>query len=425
MEQITDITKYLEIVKKKLDAEWIFAEYDKIKKYYSTKKNTRVLGKIEDYANPLAYLLFQTEKNVTERKNNSRVPISNEAIDIVRLGIYVERLESIKSEGFDKKFTELQINDKEKFEKFFNEIDIASGFAKSKHKVEFLDTRSNEQKKTPDLLIDGMIEIECKKKDKFSSRDIKNFELCNVLQRKSIQLMNENKKYYLLYAYFEEDPTNENIKDILKKLREIISTGSNSEFLVGKIKIIADLICQDDETIHIVSSIGGVSEMMIDINPDDFDNIIAKKVQHPELLDYLKNRPDYDHTPFHPIPRNDGLIEIHEAMKFLFKFKDESDRIKSILNSINTAKCQLSSDKIGLIGVNITHFSEKMMQSDFEELSYKLNNILKNNTKISGVLISSEFHIKDANGIRFLHNASVIRNNHASNPLPFNFKIMN
>ena len=47
---INDLSKYFEVIKETLDETWLKQEQEKIKKYYNTEKNTKVLGTIENYA---------------------------------------------------------------------------------------------------------------------------------------------------------------------------------------------------------------------------------------------------------------------------------------------------------------------------------------------------------------------------------------
>lgn len=425
MNVINDLSKYLEVVKKTLDETWLKQEQEKIKKYYNTEKNTKVLGTIENYVNPLALLLYQAETNISERKTNSEISISNESVDIVRLGLYIEALKSNNVTGFEEKLNELKKANRNNFEKIINELNIASGFVKSNHTVKFIETQSDENQRTPDLLIDGTIEVECKKKDKLTSRDIRNNDFWNRLERKSIELMNKEKRFYLIYTFFNRDPDGKIIKKILKELYKIIHSGKDAEINLDSVNIIANKICDNDESFPVGINAKNKSELMAKLDPNIIDKIIAGKISRPDIVNYEKNHPEFDHTPSAYNIQSDGSVFAKGTMKFLFKSKEAPDRLKSIMNSIKNAKGQLSGDRIGIICVNMTHVSEKLIESDYALLGEMIQDILKNNTRISAVAITSEFYIKDKHGIRFLHRASVIRNDSAKKPLPSDFVIMN
>ena len=422
MEIISDPSAYLKLVKDNLENSWLQKEFEKIIKYYKTDKNTRVLGKIEDYANPLAFLLYRAEQNISSRKTTPNIPISNETVDATRLGLYLDILQNGNVIAFKEKFDELKNSDQENFEKIFSELNFAGSFVKSNHKVEFVKTQSDAQKRTPDLLVDDNIEVECKKKDKLTSRDRQNNDHWSRLERKTIELMNTFMRFYLIYAYFEKDPNSKMIKNILKELRKTIQRGTDNETTIDGVKIIANKICEKDELVPL--GISTVSDLH-NINPHTLDDAISKRISNPELVDYEKNLPDFDVTPFRTTVQKDGTVRTDQVMKFLFKAKNAPDRIQSIKNSIKNAKGQLSGDKIGIICVNITHVSEKLIDKDRELLGRMLRDVLRNNSRISAVAVTSEFYTRDKNGIRYRHHASVIRNENANRPLPENFVILN
>lgn len=425
MEIISDPSAYLKLVKDNLENSWLQQEFGKIEKYYETKKNTRILGDIKDYANPLALLIYQSEKNISERRTNSNIVISNETVDIIRLGMYIDELKNNIVIGFEEKFNELKLSDNKNFEKIINELNFASGFTKSNHSVKFVKTQSDENQRTPDLLIDDNIEVECKKKDKLTKRDIQNNDLWNKLQRKSIELMNNFKRFYLIYAYFEKDPNSEIIKKILKELRKAIQLGKDVESNIDGTNIIVNKICENNETFPIGIQAKNNSELMSKLDPNIIDKAISQRISKPEIVNYEKIRPDYDYTPSTFRIMQDGSVVAKGTMKFLFKAKEAPDRLKSIINSIKNAKGQLSGDKIGIICVNITHVSEKLIDKDRELLGRMIRDVLRNNSKISAVAVTSEFYTRDKNGIRYRHHASVIRNENANRPLPENFVILN
>lgn len=423
MDVIADHDKYWTIVKSNFDESWLKQEHQKITTYYNTKHNTRVLGAIENYVNPLVLLLHGAERNILERRRNSKLIITNETIDIVRLGRYIEILRLNNTTNLNDKLCEITSSDKTNFEKIINELQMASGFAKSNHKVQFIKTKSDSGQRTPDLLIDDNIEVECKKKDKATRRDIRNYELLNRLEHKLIELMNKYMKFYLVFAYFNEDPDNEMMKEIVRELQKIIQTGNDLEINLKTVNVVANKICENNE--HIPLGIKPEILQMSGIDPNLVDEAIRKRISKPELVNYEANRPDFDATPFALKVQPDGLVITSHVMKFLFKIKDTSDRIKSIINSINDAKGQLTGDKIGIICVNLTHISEKLIESDFALLGQMIENVFRNNSRISAVAITSEFYLKEKEGVRFVHKASVIRNKNATKPLPQEFEILN
>ena len=122
---------------------------------------------------------------------------------------------------------------------------------------------------------------------------------------------------------------------------------------------------------------------------------------------------------------NDGRLFLGELMKFIFKTSDPPDRLKSVIYSIKSAKEQLSGNQCGIICVNMSHISDKLIEPDYARLGNMIGEILRNNSSISAVVVSSEFCLRDAGGNRYLHKASTIRNKSAKLPLPEDFVIIN
>lgn len=422
---IFDYSKYLELVRNHVDQNWLEQEIKKINTYYKTDKNTRVLGAIEDYVKPLGLLVFQAEQQLRDNKINQVQFIPNELVTIIRLGMYIENLSLAKVEGFIEKINELSKVNKEQFEKILFELDMASAFVKSNHKVSFVKTDSLTSKQTPDLLVDENIEVECKKKDRLTKRDIQNNEQWKFLERKLIGLMNEHKKFYYVNLYFEQDPISNTSRELLRKIRKLIINNSSGEFSLDSVKLKLYKICDFGENFLLPIRATNQHELMSQLTPDTLDTIIEKRIPNRDLLDYVKQKPDFDVTLPRITQHQNGEIRIGEIMKFVFKTKEAPDRLKSIIKSIKDAKQQLSGLRSGIICVNFTYLAEKMIENDFARLGEMVNEVLDDNSTISAVAVTAESHTRDAGGIRFQHEASVIRNKNAKFPLTENFVIYN
>lgn len=425
MMTIDDSQKYLQLVKDNLDDEWLQSELQIIHDYYKTNKNTRVLGNPEDIFNPLAYLIYQSENALDKKRLDPSLGISQDIMRITTLGTYFEILQNSKVIGFKEKVLELINANKESFEKIIFEINIAAAFLKSNHKVNFIETKSVEHKKTPDLLVDNKIEVECKKKDRLTPRDIKNHDSWNHLQRKLISLMNSIGKFYFIYIYFENDPSSKTIKNVLKKIRKIISSDKQGEFVDEELKIFMYPTSIKGENFTLPIKIENKNQLSDRLTPEIFDNLLKSKIPNHEILDYKKQKPDFDTINFRTSLFQNGDVVIGEMMKFLFKTKQAPDRLTSVIKSIKDAKSQLSGDRCSIICVNLTNISHKLAEPDYVRLGDMVNQTLQNNSTISAVAITSEFFTKDVNGMRFQHKSSVIRNKDAKFPLPEDFKILN
>lgn len=66
----------------------------------------------------------------------------------------------------------------------------------------------------------------------------------------------------------------------------------------------------------------------------------------------------------------------------------------------------------------------KMVDKDFERLDSLIKELLKDNSTISGVIITTEYFVKDVQGYIYSHKAKVIRNEQAKYLLPSDFEIV-
>lgn len=422
---LKDCETYVDILRNSLPQSWYNTESEKIKKYFTTPKNSRILGKTEDVLHPLAYLIYQAEKAIWNSKFDKSLGISQEIARATSLGMYLKSLTNSRVLGLDEKISELLRSNKDSFEKVVFELNIASSFIESGHKVEFIETNSTIHRKTPDLLIDENIEVECKKKDRLTPRDVKNNNSWETLHRKLIKLMVNARKYYLVYIYFETDPNSKKIQEILRKIRKWINSDSSGEFNYDGHKIILYKICDNGENFSLPVKIYKKEQLSERLSPDIFDEIIKSRIPDADIIDYKKQKPDYDNLNQRVSLLGDGKAVTGEIMKFIFKTKEAPDRLKSVIKSIKDAKNQFSGTRCSIVCVNLTNISHKLEEPQFIRLGEMIHNFLDKTTTISAVAVTSEFFNKDSQGIRFQHKASVIRNEHSKFPLPMNFVIMN
>ena len=122
--------------------------------------------------------------------------------------------------------------------------------------------------------------------------------------------------------------------------------------------------------------------------------------------------------------QTDGKVVIRNPRIFGFKSAIIPDRITSVINSIKDAKGQFSGNKPGLIYVNLNTVDRFMLEGDFKRLDSLIRKILINNSRISGIVITSEYFIKDNNGYVYSHKSKVVRNENAKYPIPLDFQIV-
>jgi hypothetical protein len=132
----------------------------------------------------------------------------------------------------------------------------------------------------------------------------------------------------------------------------------------------------------------------------------------------------YDHMDvnFSMMVKDDGT-SIHKNPRcFFFRAIDEPDRIKSIINSIETAKKQLSGTKASIIFVDHKVVNQYSYETDMTRIRPLILDLLKNNTSISCVCLTSTIINRSDIGTSYNHHGKTIINENARYQIPIEMK---
>jgi hypothetical protein len=390
--------KYMALVRRSVSSDWLSKELEKIGSYTPPKKLSKL--SFIDYTekfHPLAFLIYQTDKQLKSCAEKRLFEVSEAILRLSYLGENLFILKEQKVQGMDNKIQDLISSDKELFDKTVYEIEVAAAYTRKNCSVEFIETRSKEGAKTPDLLINKEVEIECKKKDRISSRDMRNTEYWKLILRKASGMMEHFGLNYAVFIKTQRDLQEGDAEFILQQLRKLIIERKQGNFAFR------------DKGI-------GISLQIISAKNEEIE---SKGIEFgtSEELDYV--------VPAMEFKVDDGgKAFIRNPRIFGFKSAELPDRITSVVKSVKDATQQLSGERPGLIYVNLNMIDRKMIDKDFEKLDRLIKELLKNNSVVSGVTITSEFFERDAQGYVYSHRARVIRNEQAKYPLPSNFEIV-
>jgi len=414
---LNELEGEIKFLRSQFDANWLNKEIENIKKYYETKNNTRVLGRIENYANPLAYLIYQAETHLNRVKQYNVKNFSTEIIKAINLSMFLKKLQDTNVEGAKQKIKEISTAKTKNFEKLLFEMNIATNFVRGGHKVKFIKTQSDKKIKTPDILVDDCIEVECKQKDRLTKRDIKNNDNWEFLHRQLITFMQKIKRFYFIFIYFKTEPTMQIIKKVQKTLEKHLPKHTSGTFDEDDFKITFEQICTIDETFPLGISITNIDEFMGTIELKQMKDIFKNKIKNTDLLDYEKIQPDL-YTDNMAISVQNNQVYVSQLMKSIFKTADPPDRIKGIISSIKSAKRQFSGQRCSIVVININNVAK--YESDYRRLSEMINGIMRSNSTISGIVLFEEQQGTQG-GITYKPNVVLIENKKAKFPLPQGF----
>ena len=285
------------------------------------------------------------------------------------------------------------------FEKTVYEIQIAVAYMKNSYKLRFIETQSNERKKTPDIFInyDDGIEIECKKKTVKSKRDMKILGHWKEIMMESSKLMENIGKNYSIFIKMLNDPKKEDIDFILLKLYELMNKKTEGLFTYTEKGIFIELIFLSEK--------------------DKIIEATGVKVTKEEPFDFV--------VPTFEIKIDENKkVFIKNPRIFGFKNEKKPDRLKSIIYSIEHGKKQLSGKLPGIIYVNLNTLNSQMAEQDFKNLEHSIKKILNDNTTITAVVITAEFPIKTEDFFYYAHRTKLFLNEKPKNSLSPQFKIV-
>ncbi|HDN83614.1 MAG TPA: hypothetical protein ENG50_04540 [Candidatus Altiarchaeales archaeon] len=378
---------------------WLSKELEKINSYNPPKK-LRKLSFI-DYTekfHPLAFLIYQADKQLKTCLEKKFFEVSEQILRLSYLGENLFVLKNQNTKGLDGKIRDLTSSDKALFDKTTYEIEVAAAYARKGYSVEFVETKSKEGEKTPDLLVNKEVEVECKKKDRKTDRDIRNTEYWKLIVRKASGIMEHFGLNYAVFIKTQRDPEKEDVEFILRQLQKLIKEKKQGRFAFR------------DRGIGITLQILSLKDQEIESKGIEFSTS--------EELDYVVSAVEkYE-------KKENGKIFIRNPRIFGFKSAVLPERITSVIESIKDAKQQLSGKRPGLIYVNLNMIDRKMIDRDFKRLDSLIKRLLKNNSTISGVIVTTEYFVKDAQGYIYSHKARVIRNEWAKYSLPSEFEIV-
>jgi len=392
--------KYMALIKEMVDDAWLSKELEKINSYKPPKKKRKL--SFIDYTesfHPLAFLIYQADKQLKSCVEKKFFEVSEQILRLSYLGENLFVLKNQNTKGLDKKIRDLTSSDKALFDKTTYEIEVASAYAKKGYPVEFVETRSEEGVKAPDIFIGfkNGVEVECKKKDRKSDRDIRNTEYWKLIMRKASGMMEYLGLNYAVFIKTQKDPEEQDVEFILKQLQELMKERKEGRFRF------------QDRGIGIT----------LQILSEKYQQMESSGIQFgtSEELDYVVSAMEVR-------KEEGGKVLVRNPRIFGFKSAVLPERITSVIESIKDAKQQLSGNRSGLIYVNLNMIDRKMVDKDFERLDSLIKELLKNNSTISGVIITTEYFVKDVQGYIYSHRARVIRNEEAKYPLPSDFKIV-
>jgi hypothetical protein len=398
--------KYVKFVKEIIGKDKLSEEFHvleskeaQMKELYMNGRNKYPHLHYDKEFHPLFYLLWKVEKHIDNCRQDKLFTPTDDFTRLSLLGENLFTLYNLNVKGFEDKIKDLMSLNYELFDKTSYEIHIAAKHTRKGHNVEFIPTNSIVGRRSADLLIDDLIEIECKKKDYHSQQDKRNTEYWNQMMRKTFRMMDHFGYNYSIIINALKYPTIDDVKFITENIYVLLRDRNEGifEFPNNGINIILQRLSPKNQQI-------------------EFNTIESQML---ESFDY------YIASPMQLRTTNDGKAFIKNHRFFAFKTAQLSDRIKSIIYSIKQAIHQLSGERPGIIYVDLNGIAHSMTERDYERLDHLINDILRNNSSVSMVILTAEFSKGNGNEMFRYDKVWPFENEHAKHRLPEYYRISN
>jgi hypothetical protein len=369
---------------------------NQIKKSSENAKNKFPQLDYEKMFQPLFYLLWKTEMHLEDCMKNGLFTPTNDFTRLSALGDNLITLSSLNTEGLDDKISILMSSNHDLFDKTIYEIQIAARHARRRHSVKFVQTESTTGTRSPDLLVDNFIEIECKKKDHSSKQDVRNKEYWNQIARKAFRVMDYVGHNYSIIIKSEKHPTASDVKFVTINVRSLLEDLKEGTFSYPDRGI--DIILQKLLPLHM--------------------EVLSNTLEHKTTESF-----DYFLFPAQIMRTEDGKTLVRNDRFCAFKTNEIPGRIKSITYSIKQAIGQMTEKVPGLIYVDLSGIVHSMTERDFERLYRLIKDILRNNSSISMITLTAEFIGSNELGVYRYDRLWPFENEHAKHRLPDTYRV--
>jgi len=272
------------------------------------------------------------------------------------------------------------------------------------------------------LLIDSKYEIECKKKDPLTKRDISNRDSWNIIRRKAYQTMDKFSKNACVYVYFKTDLTKEIRDKILKNLRRCLIDPTKTKFIETDYELKISMTPKKNQILDTTIPLSRTKDEILTNFHKHLPETYELYMDDKSILDLIRKNSEVYEFSFQVKITN--LVNAMDLRSMGFKMSEPSDRLKSVVNSIAHAKKQFSGEKVSIIFIELNTNTSTWQTSDFRELDKMIKEVLKTNTSISGVVISSERFMNVSGQVGYGFKARLYKNINAKNPIPENFDVI-
>jgi hypothetical protein len=365
-------------------------------------------------------MIWVCEGEIPDCKMKPDGLVPEELLKLAVLGSNIKLLRTKNVGGANEKVAEL-MNDN--FEEVMYEIAIAASQAEKGHLVKFIATKSSSGERTPDILVDEQVEIECKRKEEMGQRERKLRELFQFMSRRFSDMMYQAKATYFIYVKFPVEPEKPLADDVIQYVRSLILESKEGKYEMNGHEIVLYKLGSWDQ-MHLIcaSPSTATSSEWFRATKRGIDQLIASMVPDKELIERIASRSVYGEPTF--VTFDDGtLIRAGYLQMPIFEFPDPpQDNMDGILSSLKKAKGQFSGRRPTVICIESPQVVPGMPKEAFDDLMAMVDDFLAKNPSISAVIFTTEAFVARTLPLHYRRDGLVLLNTTARYPLSESFK---
>lgn len=340
---------------------------------------------------PLGFLIHSGNDFLTRLSEGIVPPRYEEYLRIACLSHCVISLIDAGTQGILDRLETLKKHNDALFEKAEYEIQVGYWYAVSNHSIGFLQPSSENSRRTPDILVDGMVEVECKRKDSFSGSDLAIMRSFVAVIRGCTRTMEKTGRNYAVILENDTGMDTVNVGAVLDLSRKVIEEGRSGVFSINKrgLRLRLELLSNGDEPLA-----------------DD-------KIEFP-----VCGNPDYGQMTVSHRPGSDDQPVFYKPRCFAIKDPKVRERIDSIINSIEDARTQLSGKRPGIIYIDLNRTDRQFSSGNYTTLESRIVERLHKSSRISAIVLTKDVLSRRLGKFTIGYKSRVIMNTTPSHALP-------
>lgn len=282
---------------------------------------------------------------------------------LLQIGELMWNIEVIQNAGVmnvETRISDLRLDDAERVASAIHEIRIAAAFIAEGRRVLFIPEAGS---RTPDMLIDDGIEVECKHKCRISGRDRQRYELYGILSRRLRSVFHDKVPHSLLAIeiVFHKEPSRPPIDRVVATARQALNDPKLrkfSEALTGEYSAQFETFAMGD-------------------GPDGL------------FLPREQGQSKFDQRSTEGVVINpDGPI-LGRFINLSVGCEVRQDRVKGNVKSLKSSIGQLSGRYPAIVSIDISETVNDVNGDSMAHLRDDLLAVMRNNSKISQVRLDS------------------------------------